>query len=805
MTWRQTGVQMGTLTVMTKREQSVTLLPWRVFTLAGLVTSLLLVGSWPWRLGDASSLAAQSVAVDALVFVSRAIPSRGHIGDTRSVTGSLPGIGSISRFVVANPGKLLVREPNGTIRILVDGSHPTPQSLELVDVHAPDVSYDGRRIVFAGLPKGTYGDRDRAPGAHPGAWRIYMIGSDGIGLRQVTTDPPPLDLSQFDFQNDFDKVDDTDPVWLPDGRIVFSSTRWPAVTQYRDSRTTNLFVVNADGSHPHRITAERNGADRPLVDPVTGKIVYARWWRNAHMPSDSMATVTDPVLGGHLLHLGLTTDNPAFGLSREQVATIGQANGESNRNLWISATANPDGTELELWGGSQDNDPVMNSLYGGAFDELGNLYSNLIPLENLAEVAGFGGVRYHRRGVTQRSAYPTPVMGVTAFLPDLPLAIPGVGRVYLSEYVAEPETMLGTGKLVVSIASDYRQDYGLYLVNRDGTERQLLFDLPGTTEIRAKRLAPRPLPPVLPDGPKLVGEAASLLPPHADGPYDTDGTFVFDALNVYFNAPVDINIVSAPPIGSAGSIRFYADFIKDSPTTNARFNWPTLLGERPVAADGAVTEPRAPANIPLFEQLRTTPAHGYTVPLTGPPGRHGAAHVAGQNFGRPGAVVRCVGCHMGHTRIAVPATANEARWTNLAPGAIATASSSDHKDVRNIINRRAKTEASFENWRSQAGQPSNGQWLQLTFPVPIDVASVRLYGPAGDGLVRNALVQLFSDSSATSLAASAPSGPILEGGTDVGFQVVRAMAVRVTFIDVTGAQATLAEVEVIAAGAPVDQ
>jgi hypothetical protein len=31
------------------------------------------------------------------------------------------------------------------------------------------------------------------------------------------------------------------------------------------------------------------------------------------------------------------------------------------------------------------------------------------------------------------------------------------------------------------------------------------------------------------------------------------------------------------------------------------------------------------------------------------------------------------------------------------------------------------------------------------------------------------------------------------------------MAVRVTFIDVTGAQATLAEVEVIAAGAPVDQ
>ena len=26
---------------------------------------------------------------------------------------------------------------------------------------------------------------------------------------------------------------------------------------------------------------ERHGVDRPLVDPLTGKIVYSRWWRNS--------------------------------------------------------------------------------------------------------------------------------------------------------------------------------------------------------------------------------------------------------------------------------------------------------------------------------------------------------------------------------------------------------------------------------------------------------------------------------------------------------------------------------------------
>ena len=74
---------------------------------------------------------------------------------------------------------------NGTIRVLINGSLPSPSSFHLIDVNAPDVSYDGTRIVFAGLPEGSY---SAGVTNNPGAWRIFVINTDGSGLRQVVRD-----------------------------------------------------------------------------------------------------------------------------------------------------------------------------------------------------------------------------------------------------------------------------------------------------------------------------------------------------------------------------------------------------------------------------------------------------------------------------------------------------------------------------------------------------------------------------------------------------------------------------------------
>ena len=731
-----------------------------------------------------------------VVFVSRQILPEGSI--YWSVPGGMPGVGPFSRFKVAAPGKLLVLEPSGAVRTLVDGSQPTGASLNLIDVNAPDVSYNGQRIVFAGI----------AAGQPPNAWRIYSIDVDGSDLRQVTItdlDYGQLDMSQFGDVN-FGPYGDFDPVWLPDGRIVFSSTRWPSYGQYSGVRTSNLYVVQASGAGMRRITSERNGAERPLIDPITGKIVYSRWWRNHRSPVDSMATIPDPA-GGYIQHLGLTT-NPADTSGRPAHMT---------RNSWQLATINPDGTALAMWGGRY-RDIDISHAYGGGFEPDGDLIANYFPMYNMTEAAGFGGLRRYQRGP---GAY-EPIIGVTWLTLDYVYLTPPSYGIFHGNYASEPD-VLPDGRIVFSWAADVAQDYGLYVVNSDGSQRTLLYDSPGTTELRARVVRPRPLPPIIPDTATYV---PGPLPPPANGPYNQEGSFVFDALNVYFNGPVDFAIVNAPAVGSAETLRFFMDQQRTSSGSFPNLDWPILLAEVPVDPDGSARNPNAPAGAPLFEQLRAStgqvpltfaPSPGGSdptaqVPLaTGGPLRiEGTGHVAGMNFGQAGEVQRCVGCHAGHTMIPTPASDEAARWTNLATGAEVTVSSTrDANQNTGLIDRRVLTGNVRRYWSSAANQYQN-QWVKLTFPVPVTVRTVRLYNPRPEAgsvsiAVQQATVRLYSDYAATNQVATATTGPLAVSGTDVPFNDVLVRSIRVEINSVTGTflgsrAASLAEIEVIARG-----
>jgi hypothetical protein len=722
-----------------------------------------------------------------IVFVSRQIPAKGT--DFYSQAKGMPGVGPFSRFQPAAPGKLQVRETSGQLRTLIDGANPTVASMNLIDVNAPDVSYDGSKIVFAGLPLGNY---STGPRAELGAWRIYVVNVDGSGLRQVTRTDLNLDYSQFGstasyrFKNS--GYDDTDPVWLPDGRICFSSTRWPAVGEYSAVAASNLYIINADGTNPHRITAERNGADRPLVDPLTGKIVYSRWWRNHRFPIYDMGTITDPS-GGYIQKDGLTADRDKQLSGDYHLADF------ANRNSWHSASINPDGTGLKMFAGIETVNcnklcrDDANQAYGGGFAPNGDFYANFFPMHNMSEAAGFGGIRRYRRGA---NLY-TPIIGITRRTDNPEDYVDPTGPsfgVLKGNYAGETE-VLPDGRLLISWAVDIKQDYGLYVINADGSNRTLVHDSAGTTELRARLIKPRSLPPIIPD---VITQVASPLPPLASGPYDKDGTFVYAALNVYANAPVDWDISSAIPVGTAAKIRFFIDHQRLSWGSLPNLDWPILLSERTVAPDGSVTE-NAPANVPLFEQIRSNISTN-AVPLTGPPygvpwGQPGAAHVAGMNFDRPGSTARCMGCHTGHSMIPVPANDADAQWTNLAPGASVAVSSG----TGNLLIDRKAAKAS--PWSASS---ATGQWAKLTFPVPINVRSVRLWNPRNGTTVNSARVRLFSDSAATQQVGDTTSGALSINGTDVAFNGVVARAVRVDITSVTGSVAALAEIEVIASG-----
>ncbi len=741
---------------------------------------------------DASNLTTQTVtSSNAIVFVSRQIPPNGSIYWDK--TNDLPGVGPHSRFRIAAPGQLIVRYMDGAQNILIDGSQPTATTLNLIDVNAPDVAYDGTQIVFAGLPQGEY---DLGPLNNPSAWRLFVINVDGTGLRQVTFSDQQRDMLRFgSAEGQLIPYDDFDPAWLPDGRLVFASTRWPSIAQYSATRTSDLYVVDADGANLHRITAERNGAERPIVDPLTGKIVFARWWRNHRFVAKTLETITDPT-GGYVQHLGLSADR------------TGQYGGPDFlwRNAWHAATINPDGTELAMWAGNL-RDEEANHMYGGAFTPEGDLIANYYPMLNMTEAAGFGGLRRYGRGP---GAY-QPILGVTKLTFDYVSEAGPTSYGVLKGVYATDAAVLSDGRLLISYAKDVNQDYGLYTINPDGSDLTLLYDNPGTSELRTKLVAARPRPPIIVDS---VTQVASLYPPAEDGPYDSDGTFVFDALNVYFNAPVDTEIVNAPAIGSAATIRFFIDHQRQSYGSFRNLDWPILLNELPIAADGSVLEANVPANVPLFEEIRS--ADG-TVPFTINPLKaerlDGAAHVAGMNYGRPATTMRCVGCHAGHTMIPVPASDEAAQWTNLAPGATVSVSSTANPDIPNGLNDRLVLKGSIGRyWHSAADQPANGQWAQLTFPAPISVRTVRLYNPrfgdeANSSLqIHQVTLHLYSDAAGTvEVASQTLTQDLAVSGTDIAFDDVKARAVKVVIDDITGLfnelpLASLAEIEVIARG-----
>ncbi|MEA3364834.1 MAG: hypothetical protein U9Q79_04260, partial [Candidatus Hydrogenedentes bacterium] len=102
------------------------------------------------------------------------------------------------------------------------------------------------------------------PGSHE-RWQIWEIKADGSGLRQVTPGEHP-------------DVDNYDACYLPDGRIVFASTRcFQGIPCVGGSNTVaNLCLMNADGTGIRMLTFDQDHNWCPTM-LNNGHVLFSRW------------------------------------------------------------------------------------------------------------------------------------------------------------------------------------------------------------------------------------------------------------------------------------------------------------------------------------------------------------------------------------------------------------------------------------------------------------------------------------------------------------------------------------------------
>ena len=130
------------------------------------------------------------------------------------------------------------------------------------DVFVGDVElhYDADRILFSSL-------------AESGKWQVFEMGIDpstslragGKGVRQVT-------------KGRITEVDNYDPCYLPDGRIIFASSAVMTGVPCVGGKTpvSNLYIMDADGGNVRQLCFDQDHNWCPVVTN-DGRVMYTRW------------------------------------------------------------------------------------------------------------------------------------------------------------------------------------------------------------------------------------------------------------------------------------------------------------------------------------------------------------------------------------------------------------------------------------------------------------------------------------------------------------------------------------------------
>jgi len=375
-----------------------------------------------------------------------------------------------------------VRQFGGSLCVLDQGDGTVRALVPALDdgvFDRYDLSFDARRIAFGYRPARSEG------------LRLYEVGVDGSGLRQLTTAPADEEarVSRYSLYSAEARrqdprlyghwTDDMHPCYLPDGGIAFVSSRpeHSVLCGGHSLTTTNLFRIEADGSDLQPLSRGALSEFTPTM-MEDGRILYNRWEYidkgiAAIQPLWTMrpdGTGSEEVYGDNIA-------DPGVFVQARQIP------GQPGRYVTTACGHEPLAVGAILLldlsrGDKRTRDPMVS-------------------LTPDVESRGLRGI-YHRRNGQWRAD-------------DIE------GPLYCDPYpLADPATGAGAGRyFLVACNPDRRYNdmtaYGIYLLDVFGNCVPVYRD-PGISCFQPMLLRPRPAPPVFPAvGSASAGTDATLV------------------------------------------------------------------------------------------------------------------------------------------------------------------------------------------------------------------------------------------------------------------------------------------------------
>lgn len=492
------------------------------------------------------------------------------------------------------------------------------------DVRDVEIAWDGSKLLFA--MRGPAIENLALDDENQPTWNIWEYEFESDELRRVISSDLTAEIGH-----------DIAPHYLPDGRIIFSSTRqlrssavlldegkpqFAALDEDRNEPAFLLHVMDDDGSNIEQVSYNQSHDFDPSL-LANGQVVFSRW--------DNM--------GG----------NDAVNLYR----------------------MNPDGSRLELLYGQNSHDTGTN---GGVIQftqprelEDGRLLALLRPytdtdgggspvtidtpvyVENAQpnkDNAGLPGPAQTAATINDVSTLPNSLSPGGRYRSIFPI-LDGTGRLLVSwsqcrvvedgfnvpctaERLADPQAVAAP------------PIYGIWMYDpRDDTQLPIVPPQEGFLFTEAVSADPRAAPPVILDGddlyaadPDLVAESAGVL--SIRSVYDIDGGAVADIAGLADPAQTTAAERPARFLRVVKAVSLPDDDVVDLDNTafgrSAQQGMKEIVGYAPIEPDGSVMV-KVPANVALAVSVldengrRITPRHQNWLQL------------------RPGQLLQCNGCH----------------------------------------------------------------------------------------------------------------------------------------------------------------